>query len=107
MKKQILVIHGADTFDTNEEYLDYIKNFEIDFERFRNDRVDWKDTLREKLGEDYEVIQPAMPNKFNARYAEWQIWFEKFIPHLESEVILIGHSMGGVFLAKYLSQLES
>ena len=104
MKKQIVIIHGADTFDTYEEYLDFIKNFEIDFERFRNSRVDWKDTLREKLGEDYEVIQPDMPNKFNAKYAEWQIWFEKFIPYLEAEVVLIGHSMGGVFLAKYLSE---
>lgn len=45
-----------------------------------------------------------MPNAQNARYFEWKLWFEKYIPLLNDEVILIGHSFGGSFLAKYLSE---
>src|SRR3989344_3659970 len=104
MKTQIVVIHGGDTFDTYEQYLSFLKNYKIDFERFRENKKDWKATLAEKLGENYEVISHSMPNKRNAKYIEWKIWFEKFIPFLNPEVILVGHSLGGAFLAKYFSE---
>ncbi len=104
MKKQIFIIHGGDTFDTYEEYLAALKNRQIDFERYRTRTENWKATLPEKLGEDFEVIAPRMPNSNNAKYLEWKIWFEKFIPYLELEIILIGHSLGGTFLVKYLSE---
>ena len=45
-----------------------------------------------------------MPNSTNARYLEWKIWFEKLIPFLKEEVVLVGHSLGGMFLTKYLSE---
>ncbi len=45
-----------------------------------------------------------MPNSQNAVYKEWCIWFEKFLPLLNDGVILVGHSLGAVFLAKYLSE---
>ena len=45
-----------------------------------------------------------MPNSKNARYPEWKIWFEKTFHLLSEEVVLIGHSLGGIFLAKYLSE---
>jgi predicted alpha/beta hydrolase family esterase len=104
MKKQIVVIGGGDTFETYEQYLDWLKDFKIDIERYKTGVDDWKPWLRLVLGEEYEVILPQMPNKFNARYDEWKLWFEKFIPHLYDGVILIGHSLGGSFLAKYLSE---
>ena len=104
MKKQVVVIHGGDTFKTYEQYLRFLKRFDIDFERYRSGKNDWKTNLREALGEEYEVIAPVMPNKNNAKYPEWQIWFEKFIPFLNGEIILVGHSLGGTFIAKYLSE---
>ena len=33
-----------------------------------------------------------------------KIWFERIIPLLSNNLILIGHSLGGIFLAKYLSE---
>lgn len=57
-----------------------------------------------ELGEGYEVILPSMPCKENAKYPEWKIWFEKMIPFLEDNVILVGHSLGGKFLARYLAE---
>ncbi len=103
-RKQIIVIHGGDTFDTYEEYLDFLRKREIDFEKYRTGAGDWKQALAGDLGPGYEVFAPAMPNKMNAKYLEWKIWFEKFIPHLNSQIILAGHSLGGTFLAKYLAE---
>lgn len=102
MKKQVLVIGGGTSFDTYDDYIDYLKNKEIDLDRLKP-RTDWKSTLADKLGGDYEVFLPSMPNKRNAKYKEWKIWFERILPLLNNEVILIGHSLGAAFLAKYLS----
>lgn len=104
MKKQVLVISGGDTFETYKEYLDYLRNYKIDIERYKFDKHDWKPWLRQALGDNYEVILPVMPNRSNAQYKEWKIWFEKLIPFLSGGVILIGHSLGGAFLVKYLSE---
>ena len=104
MKKQVMVIHGGDTFATEEEYMKFLMNYELSIERYVTGIDDWKPWLREKLGEKYEVILPMMPNKTNARFEEWKIWIEKFVPYLNDEVILVGHSLGASFLAKYLSE---
>jgi predicted alpha/beta hydrolase family esterase len=102
MKKQIIVINGGNAFKKFEEYLDYLKNRPVDLERLR--RKDWKSNLNNNLGIEYEVLIPQMPNSQNARYSEWKIWFERVIPLLNEKVIFIGHSLGGIFLAKYLSE---
>lgn len=102
MKKQIVVIHGGNTFDTYEEYLDHLKNYELNFDRLKAEG--WKETIDEKLGEGFEVISPEMPNSANAKYSEWKIIFDKLILFLEDTFVFIGHSLGGLFLAKYLSE---
>ena len=103
MKKQLIVIHGADSFNSYDEYVGSLKNREVSLESFLP-RKDWKDSLSFYLGESFEVLTPRMPNKTNAQYGEWKIWFEKMFPFISDEVILLGHSMGGIFLAKYLSE---
>ena len=104
MKKQVVIIHGGDTFGTYEEYLNFLLKYSIDIERYKFDKDDWKKWLREDLGEGYEVILPIMPNKTNARFEEWKLWMDKIVPFLNDDVIFVGHSMGGSFLVKYLSE---
>ena len=103
MKQQVVIIHGADAYETREKYLDALKNFKVDDIGYFV-KKGWKRNLQERLGNDFEVIAPTMPNDWNARYAEWKIWFEKLVPFLNDGVILAGHSMGGIFFAKYLSE---
>jgi len=102
MKKQVIVIHGGDSFETKEAFHTFLEQEAFDP---REERApDWKYTLRETLGENYEVFRPSMPAKQNADYIAWCIWFEKLFPYVTDEVILVGHSLGGSFLAKYLSE---
>lgn len=104
MKKQIVIIHGGDTFRTYKDYLKSLKEWRIDLEDIKEKKANWRDNLGKVLGKNFEIIAPKMPNKLNAKYLEWKIWFEKFIPFLKNGVILIGHSMGAIFLVKYLSE---
>lgn len=106
MKRQIIVIHGGDTFDTHREYISFLKERKIDFEEYRHPKKNWKENLSRDLGGKFEVIMPKMPNKINAKYFEWKIWFDKFVPYFKPNVMMIGHSLGGIFLAKYLSENE-
>lgn len=103
MKKHILVIHGGTTFEDQDSFLSWIEGLDVKLDNLKLSN-DWKANLQEDLGDDYEVLNPKMPNKQNADYKEWKTWFEKIIPLLSEEVVLIGHSLGGLFLAKYLSE---
>ncbi len=100
--QQIVFIHGGDTFATHDEYLAFLRDFEIDPPS--PDIKKWKHSLIPKLGDSFELLAPEMPSKSNAKYSEWAIWFKKFIPYFKLNTIFIGHSLGGLFLAKYLSE---
>ncbi len=102
MKQQVFVIHGGTAFDTYEEYISNLQNKEVSLEKLQS--RDWKMSLQQNLGEGYEVYLPKMPNSSNAVYKEWCIWFEKYLALLDDGVIFVGHSLGAVFLAKYLSE---
>lgn len=103
MKKQIIIIHGGNSYNSYEEYLEALKKREVTVESFLP-RKGWKNSLLKELENDFQVLTPEMPNAFNAKYIEWKIWFEKMVPFINDGVIMIGHSQGGIFLAKYLSE---
>jgi len=102
MKKQVILIGGGTVFGTYKEFLNFLRNMEVSIEYLQ--KVGWKDTLQEKLGSDFDVVKLKMPNNMNAKYEEWKIYFEKYTELFDNEIILIGHSLGGIFLVKYLSE---
>ncbi len=102
MPQQIFVIHGGNAFDHYDDYVASLLAKIVTLEQLRE--VGWKARLGDVLGKDFEVFNPRMPNAQNARYLEWKIYFEKLISLMEPNVILIGHSLGAIFLAKYLSE---
>jgi len=101
--KQVIVIHGGTTFSQYEDYLNYLRTKPVSIDRLKYESS-WKERLQEDLGDDYQVLLPRMPNGTNARYSEWALWFTNLSSVLTDGCILIGHSMGAVFLAKYLSE---
>ena len=100
--RQLVFIHGGESFATYKEYLDALRSWEYD--PATEPVKKWKETLASELGEEWQVIMPSMPSKLNAKYLEWCIWFDKVVPHLHDGVVLVGHSLGGIFLAKYLEE---
>src|SRR3989344_659248 len=104
MKTQVFVIHGGHARDSHQDYLEHLIKKNVTLEDLRSS--DWKRHLAENLGENFDVYIPQMPCKENAKFAEWKIWFEKFVPYFEDGIIFVGHSLGGIFLAKYLEENE-
>jgi len=103
MKKkiQIFMVHGGMTFKNKKDYLRFLKTRKISIE----EKIEWNgEFFKKKLGKDFEIIKPKMPLKDNAKYKEWKIHFERYFPQLKNNIILIGSSLGGIFLAKYLSE---
>jgi predicted alpha/beta hydrolase family esterase len=101
--QQIIVIHGGTTYSDYDQYVSDLSTKKLFKERFVY-KPTWKELLRQTLGTEYEVLSPSMPNKNNARYSEWKIWFKHFSELADENCILIGHSLGAIFLAKYLSE---
>ncbi len=82
--KRVLIIHGWES----------------------NSREHWflKEKARlEKLG--FDVMVPDMPNAFHPKKEEWIKVIEDFAPDEKS--ILIGHSLGGVAILRYLEKINN
>lgn len=100
--KQVCIVHGGSTFESEREYLEDLGALEMSYKRLLYGRR-WKNWLGEQLT-GYDVLMPEMPNKAYAKYEEWALLFSKVVPFLRKDAILIGHSLGGIFLAKYLNE---
>jgi uncharacterized protein len=101
-KTQIVYIHGGDSPETKTAYYDLLRS--IPFDPYAPERQSWRKWLAESTKDTHDFIYVAMPDKYTADFIAWSIWFEKVIPHLRDGVILIGHSLGGGFLLRYLSE---
>jgi len=103
-KQQVVYIHGGEAFSDYNAFLKELQTKPIRNLPGVEQLKKWPSTLVDRLGEEYEVFQPSMPNSDNAKYQEWKIWFERHFEHLHDGVVLVGWSQGGYFLAKYLSE---
>lgn len=101
-KKTVIAIHGGDSFLDYEQYIKSLLEIKVD--PFASYGDSWRKRLPELLGEGFLVITPKMPCKENAKYEEWKIWFEKYLPYINEDTHLVGHSLGAMFLAKYCSE---
>ncbi len=106
MKKQLFFVHGGNTWNTREDFRAYVKQYPLEriVEKMHGKKRTWSRVLGEVLGDDWDVLAPSMPCAQFARYDEWVLWMEKIVPLLCDGVVLVGHSLGGIFLAKYLSE---
>ncbi|WP_181350788.1 alpha/beta hydrolase [Thalassobacillus sp. CUG 92003] len=86
MKKQVLCIHSAGPQEGNQGSSHLIAY------------------LQQLLGTEYSILTPAMPDPENPNYARWKSKLASELAALNGEVILIGHSLGGSVLLKFLSE---
>ena len=83
MKKHVLFIHGAGEGAFEEDGLLVA-------------------SLQNALGFGYDVHYPKMPEEDSVTYADWKAPIERELATLDDEIILVGHSVGGSVLMKYL-----
>lgn len=101
--QQVFYIHGGAAFSEYADYLQYLRTREVR-DSHGNKPDLWPQTLQSELGAEFEVFTPQMPNSDNAKYEEWKIWFERHFEYLNDGVILVGWSLGALFLQKYLTE---
>lgn len=92
--KTAIIIHG---YSDKSEYLDVSRPSPS------NDH--WIPWLQRQLQLKGILAQaPDMPGFYEPNYATWKEMLERF--NLDEETILVGHSCGGGFLVRYLSENE-
>ncbi|GAB4219942.1 MAG: hypothetical protein Fur009_8290 [Candidatus Microgenomates bacterium] len=103
-KPFLIYIHGGTTFKKRSDYLNYLKNKEVNLEEQKK----WSgEYLEEALKSNFNLIRIKMPLKENARYKDWKIIFEKYLKLLKQKntlTVFLGYSLGSIFLIKYFSE---
>jgi predicted alpha/beta hydrolase family esterase len=112
MTKQLLFVHGGDSLNPGETFFSrwesessWLRSVSNPFVHVEKQKR-WKDDLVERLGDEWACVFPRMPNDMAARYEEWKWMFEKYVPHMNDGIVLIGHSLGANFLAQYLATVR-
>jgi predicted alpha/beta hydrolase family esterase len=69
-------------------------------------RVDLQlvNSLQQYLADQFTIIYPEMPNEDDPDYNLWKNVFGRELEKTDGPVILIGHSVGGFLLIKFLSE---
>ena len=61
-------------------------------------------SLQKALGPAYDVRYPVMPVEEDAGYLDWKAQIAAELAGFDDQVILVGHSVGGAILLKFLSE---
>lgn len=60
------------------------------------------ESLRQALGNGYEIRYPRMPDEGDPSHASWGPAIERELEAMRDDAILVGHSVGGTILLKTL-----
>ncbi|MDR0771940.1 MAG: hypothetical protein LBF15_02575, partial [Candidatus Peribacteria bacterium] len=85
--QQIIYIHGGNLFPDEETFLAFLQQKEYD--PFEDKLKKWNYWIKGNLPSTYQMFIPDMPNKTNASYKAWKIWFEKLFPYLNDEKTIL------------------
>ena len=61
--------------------------------------------LEKSLGNDFDVVAPEMPDaETDPHYVPWRARIDAELHAMDGSVVLVGHSLGGSVLLKYLTE---
>ncbi|MBE7171176.1 MAG: alpha/beta hydrolase [Williamsia sp.] len=60
--------------------------------------------LADNLKDQYKIEYPRMPDEGNPNYETYKAKILEELKKIDTKVVLVGHSVGGCFLLKYLSE---
>ena len=102
MKKQVILIRGWEVKENYKDFYDFLEK--QDFDPYEEKTKRWYKWFDKFIWDNFDPITIPTPNNDFADYKAWKILFEKMIPYLNNDSILIGHSLGGTFLVKYFNE---
>ncbi|MFG2110995.1 alpha/beta fold hydrolase [Micromonospora chersina] len=62
------------------------------------------DSLRQELGDGYEVRYPRMPDEDDLSYARWSAAIRREMAALDGGAVVVGHSVGATILVNALAE---
>lgn len=90
--KRAIIVHGM---MSKEKYYDVNREDS-------SSNSNWLPWLQQQLiARDILAQTPEMPRPFAPDYYAWKTEFERFVP--DEETLLVGHSLGGGFLIRWLN----
>jgi len=93
---KVIIVHGSNKNDKEN-----IKKYNLSQQNER----DWIGWLKEELQKiKINCFNPLMPKNWAPDYNEWKEEFEKI--EVDGESILVGHSLGGTFLVRWLGETK-
>jgi len=104
MKQQVIFINWAVPKENFKDYYDFLEQKE--FDPYKEKFLNWNKTLWEKLWEEFEYIRTPSDGIDFADYKAWKIMFEKLVPYLKEDVIIVTTSLGSTFILKYICENE-
>lgn len=87
--KNVLFLHSAGAQGFHQGSSDLVANLQI------------------ALGDECNLVCPNMPNPESPAYQSWKDKLQEQLEVLKGELLMIGHSLGGSVLLKYLSEHQS
>lgn len=101
-ENHLVILGGGSSFENREDFHVAIRGWKYNPQPALRDQ--WWGWVPRQLGEGWDVHVPTMPNKHNADYQAWKIWFEKIVSDFSPPAILVGQSLGASFLVRYFSE---
>jgi hypothetical protein len=110
--KILIFIHGGESFIDEKDYQKFLHETYSNWQSEpweEKEKIDYRVRIaRNFISQWWQVFYPSMPNKQNARYADWKIVFDGILSRFDpaDEITLVGNSLGGCFLLKYFSEVS-
>ncbi len=104
MKQQVIFFPWAVPKENWDSYYDFLWN--IEYDPYEEKLLNWNKTLWKELWDEYEYLRvPYGEIKF-ADYTAWKIMFEKLLPFIRENPIIVSTSLGSSFILKYIWENE-
>jgi uncharacterized protein len=101
LKKIINIFSEKDSFMSKQIFFAHSGGAQGSPGQGSYDLVEW---LQESLDKEYEIRCPIIEDPEAPTYAMWKSMFNQELASLMGENLLIGHSLGGSMLLKFLSE---
>ena len=104
MKQQVVFIKWWVPTENFGSYYEFLKGRE--YNPYEAEFKNWNKILWKQLWDNYEYLRAPIHDSSYADYEAWKIMFEKMLPYLRDDVILVTTSLGSTFILKYIGENE-